>query len=344
MGIVKQVETPSVSGSVNRVPLSNISANTPIPIRNHMLNQSGCLSSSHFKVPSVGKNDGGLLARTRVFPDENEKAHTPFQTPTRQISYSESSFQTPVRQISYNGSSCAKGVPMSRIELNHGSYTPNENKLSLDSFKTPIRPVDCNVTSYITPMQQQPCSTFNEFSTIMPTCFNEDFDESFLAEIDELCESRRKSKLLTEESSCEIQLKKPNAEKNNCALTANTSPVGLENFQSDNILDGSSEALKIEGMPDEYAKYMQSLNDRQREAACSDISIPLMIVAGPGSGKVVFLCSFTTYQSLSSFTYSLIPFKFQTSTMVGRVLMLLHKVLTFFFIVIKSYKFYVCLF
>ncbi|XP_076890004.1 ATP-dependent DNA helicase SRS2-like protein At4g25120 [Bidens hawaiensis] len=52
-------------------------------------------------------------------------------------------------------------------------------------------------------------------------------------------------------------------------------------------------------MPDEYAKYMQSLNDRQRGAACSDISIPLMIVAGPGSGK--------------------------TSTMVGRVLMLLHK-------------------
>ncbi|XP_071711461.1 ATP-dependent DNA helicase SRS2-like protein At4g25120 [Rutidosis leptorrhynchoides] len=52
-------------------------------------------------------------------------------------------------------------------------------------------------------------------------------------------------------------------------------------------------------MPDEYAKYMQGLNDRQREAACSDISVPLMIVAGPGSGK--------------------------TSTMVGRVLMLLYK-------------------
>ncbi|PWA70976.1 DNA helicase, UvrD/REP type, P-loop containing nucleoside triphosphate hydrolase [Artemisia annua] len=53
------------------------------------------------------------------------------------------------------------------------------------------------------------------------------------------------------------------------------------------------------GMPNEYAKYMKSLNDRQREAACSDISVPLMIVAGPGIGK--------------------------TSTMVGRVLMLLHK-------------------
>ncbi|PWA70977.1 hypothetical protein CTI12_AA282850 [Artemisia annua] len=40
------------------------------------------------------------------------------------------------------------------------------------------------------------------------------------------------------------------------------------------------------GMPDEYAKYKKSLNDRQREAACSDISVPLMIVAGPGIGKV----------------------------------------------------------
>ncbi|KZV24457.1 ATP-dependent DNA helicase srs2-like [Dorcoceras hygrometricum] len=52
-------------------------------------------------------------------------------------------------------------------------------------------------------------------------------------------------------------------------------------------------------MPEEYAKYIHSLNDRQREAACFDISIPLVIVAGPGSGK--------------------------TSTMVGRILMLLNE-------------------
>ena len=54
-------------------------------------------------------------------------------------------------------------------------------------------------------------------------------------------------------------------------------------------------------MPEEYSKYLKSLNDRQREAACSDIATPLMIAAGPGSGK--------------------------TSTMVGRVLMLLNEVL-----------------
>ncbi|XP_052163517.1 ATP-dependent DNA helicase SRS2-like protein At4g25120 isoform X2 [Oryza glaberrima] len=50
-------------------------------------------------------------------------------------------------------------------------------------------------------------------------------------------------------------------------------------------------------VPKKYYEYFQSLNDRQSEAACSDVTIPLMIVAGPGSGK--------------------------TSTMVGRVLTLL---------------------
>lgn len=38
--------------------------------------------------------------------------------------------------------------------------------------------------------------------------------------------------------------------------------------------------------PKKYYEYLHSLNDRQREAACSDVSVPLMIVAGPGSGKV----------------------------------------------------------
>ncbi|XP_077235157.1 P-loop containing nucleoside triphosphate hydrolases superfamily protein [Tasmannia lanceolata] len=50
-------------------------------------------------------------------------------------------------------------------------------------------------------------------------------------------------------------------------------------------------------MPQAYSNYLQSLNDTQKEAACTEISVPLMILAGPGSGK--------------------------TSTMVGRVLMLL---------------------
>jgi hypothetical protein len=40
-------------------------------------------------------------------------------------------------------------------------------------------------------------------------------------------------------------------------------------------------------MPEKYSEYIKSLNEKQREAACNDVSIPLMIVAGPGSGKVL---------------------------------------------------------
>jgi hypothetical protein len=43
--------------------------------------------------------------------------------------------------------------------------------------------------------------------------------------------------------------------------------------------------------PSKYYEYLHSLNDRQREAACSDVNVPLMIVAGPGSGKVHSLSS-----------------------------------------------------
>lgn len=38
--------------------------------------------------------------------------------------------------------------------------------------------------------------------------------------------------------------------------------------------------------PNKYYEYLHSLNDRQKEAACNDVAVPLMIVAGPGSGKV----------------------------------------------------------
>ncbi|PHT52496.1 ATP-dependent DNA helicase SRS2-like protein [Capsicum baccatum] len=75
----------------------------------------------------------------------------------------------------------------------------------------------------------------------------------------------------------------------------------VEETKSSKATDTGSklEATDIRKMPEDYSKYVESLNARQQEAACSDISIPLIIVAGPGSGK--------------------------TSTMVGRVLMLLHK-------------------
>ena len=59
-------------------------------------------------------------------------------------------------------------------------------------------------------------------------------------------------------------------------------------------------------MPKEYSKYLHSLNDRQREAACTDISVPLMIVAGPGSGKVLFSPSFFNCEWKIQFVFLLV--------------------------------------
>ncbi|KAL5706249.1 DNA helicase [Ranunculus cassubicifolius] len=76
----------------------------------------------------------------------------------------------------------------------------------------------------------------------------------------------------------------------------------LESGDRHELLEEGSDdiqGVKIGSFPEAYSDYLQSLNDQQKEAACSDISTPLMIVAGPGSGK--------------------------TSTMVGRVLMLLNE-------------------
>nr|KYP60743.1 ATP-dependent DNA helicase pcrA [Cajanus cajan] len=105
------------------------------------------------------------------------------------------------------------------------------------------------------------------------TILDDDFDESVLEQIDILVEQK------SAELAAEQQLDTKEEE-------VDTSWQGLQSSENST-------------MPEEYSKYLQSLNDRQREAACTDISTPLMIVAGPGSGK--------------------------TSTMVGRVLMLLNE-------------------
>ncbi|KAI3852799.1 hypothetical protein MKX03_028633 [Papaver bracteatum] len=78
-----------------------------------------------------------------------------------------------------------------------------------------------------------------------------------------------------------------------------TMAKNIENLPKVENLVSTSQAKNIENLPIPSMEYIQSLNDQQKEAACSNISTPLMIIAGPGSGK--------------------------TSTMVGRVLMLLSK-------------------
>lgn len=97
-----------------------------------------------------------------------------------------------------------------------------------------------------------------------------EIDDAFLREVDVICEQSA------------VKKEQPSPE----------SMVGDGNFPKDRDLLGDEDPV-----PRKYYEYLEKLNDAQREAACSDISVPLMIVAGPGSGK--------------------------TSTMVGRVLTLL---------------------
>ncbi|KAK4777262.1 hypothetical protein SAY87_017449 [Trapa incisa] len=129
---------------------------------------------------------------------------------------------------------------------------------------------------------------------------DDDFDYSLLEEIDAFCDHK------LSHSKADIVFLAPDAGH----IDSNSGSVHITNnindrnftpredsFQFIPQVLGSSSVAKSMNIPQQYSKYLASLNERQREAAFSDITTPLMIAAGPGSGK--------------------------TSTMVGRILVLL---------------------
>lgn len=144
---------------------------------------------------------------------------------------------------------------------------------------------------------------------------DDDLCVSILEEIDALCE--QKSVANTEGQcpnsviSTESQFRVKNGGEDSSKLGSVDAEkllltASMLHFEGD-LNSVAEQAVQTASMPDEYSKYLQSLNDRQRKAACSDISIPLMIVAGPGSGKVylslthslksleLFLCVFSVF-------------------------------------------------
>lgn len=146
--------------------------------------------------------------------------------------------------------------------------------------------IGCMSGPFITPIKQPAFSNLSD-PFLTPSLLDEDFDESIFEEIDAIREHQSAAKAEEEEDL-------------NVKVNMEESAVDTRNYFGLKEEDLCTLGDKQSGnMPDEYSKYLQSLNDKQREAACSGISIPLMIVAGPGSGK--------------------------TSTMVGRVLMLLNE-------------------
>ncbi|CAJ2627931.1 unnamed protein product [Trifolium pratense] len=144
---------------------------------------------------------------------------------------------------------------------------------------------------------------------------NDDFDESILEQIDILCEQKSAEKAAGQglDNSCQEKVSSESGVVGNVDLSLGTivvsevigngdmfsSGIALDHKEEHVDSDTTGKSLLSGTMPEEYLKYLESLNERQREAACTDVSTPLMIVAGPGSGK--------------------------TSTMVGRVLVLLNE-------------------
>ncbi|KAK1261462.1 hypothetical protein QJS04_geneDACA008675 [Acorus gramineus] len=143
------------------------------------------------------------------------------------------------------------------------SFSPIR-RLPLSEIQTntcsPVSSIKRNSTSQIegdVAVGGQSVSTCSDFD------FDVDFDEETLREIDALCEQKSAEK------------ERPSSDSH-CFEKS----VDVERLSSSSLGVVAEEMIS-----DGYSKYLQSLSDVQREAACSDISIPLMIVAGPGSGK-----------------------------------------------------------
>ncbi|KAM7494671.1 hypothetical protein LguiB_029280 [Lonicera macranthoides] len=359
----KNVDAKKIQGlapvaGVKRLPLSEITMNTPSPVlmTNFNLTNHECSRSSNFKGLPTNKINGRYSSSIAPSPVENRIVMNSFEKINRNESLDgvlaengtiRDSLKTSVRQQEGVGSSCSKGVPTNIIESfsggPHYEGLPLNKVESVDgSFETPVRQQECvgsscskgvsvniiesfedglgeskktpmedgfMLNSYVTPVRQLGHSSLSE-SLVSSSILDEDFDESILEEIDALCEQKSATISSREARSSNCQIESQSGEKSSWEEKTHVDPVVLEGLlkteavlHSNNDQECEAEGLRnsedsqIGSMPEDYAKYMRSLNDKQREAACSDISIPLVIVAGPGSGK--------------------------TSTMVGRVLMLL---------------------
>ncbi|KAJ4871835.1 P-loop containing nucleoside triphosphate hydrolases superfamily protein [Raphanus sativus] len=289
--------------------------------------------------------------KSRVIPD-----HSKLQGRGKVITENASNFSTPFPKRIPLMELSANTPPPKRLKPGFESSRAGGNPCGITSIPSPSFSLDKEVISasdpFVTPLKDESeraaLSSYGGFST--SSLLDDEIDDSFLEEIDAICEqSVRKAACPTPDTSivrtpsrdyqsnsslldddiddsvleeidaiCEQSARKiacqtpstsmtqtPSKDKKSSDLTAEldsrdvkvlepASEVKLELNEETNV---AADPALITSMPEECSKYLQSLNDRQRDAACSDISTPLMVIAGPGSGK--------------------------TSTMVGRVLVLL---------------------
>ena len=197
-------------------------------------------------------------------------------------------FESPLcHEQQRSGGSVCKGLSVDRI----GDFSMG-NGFGFDSFVTPVKRLECSRLS----------ESFSVHGIVDDDEEDDRFGESLLEEIDALCERRSMEKpswsALSTKFVVGISCEDDNGgDEPNVGSEPLCGDDGKENeaalgFGKDEErrLEGfdDTQSLKIGKMPEELSKHMLSLNDRQREAACCDVSTPLMIVAGPGSGKVFF--------------------------------------------------------
>lgn len=199
-----------------------------------------------------------------------------------------------------------EGVDVQKVghSLKDGSiYSPCSTPL-----RQPDRPYECNSSSE-SYFIRAPALPDKDLSISTSHLHDDDFDESFFEQIDALCEQK-----LSDKPEKDSAMEKPEADFviKGCKDDISTTDVNITSEilkseeisssaggQSSGVIESDKSASKLtNNMPEEYMTYIQSLNDRQQEAACSDISIPLVIVAGPGSGKVYSSLNFGNPSSL----------------------------------------------
>ncbi|KAL8152407.1 hypothetical protein V2J09_010167 [Rumex salicifolius] len=145
--------------------------------------------------------------------------------------------------------------------------------LESESFFTPVRPLK----------KKSECYSMPEHVSF-PILPDEAFDDDILQQIDNVCRDKSAEKVQEQVAVSSNRTQASNSNKPDGDLE-NPECV-LPNTSSSESIDVQMILNKdIKDMPEVYLKYVGSLNDQQLEAACSDVSLPLIVVAGPGSGK-----------------------------------------------------------
>ena len=147
-----------------------------------------------------------------------------------------------------------------------------------------------------------------------------DFDESFFDQIDHICQQKSAAKSIgcneNDINGGDVNLS-PGSISASGSVGSGELLKHLADFDSKECTDHQN-GTQNGNMPEEYSKYLQSLNDRQREVACTDISTPLLIVAGPGSGKVL---TFSFLYTLD-FLWLLLPQIFKYKTYLANLMLI----------------------